>query len=661
MSAFITGGTGFIGKRLVRKLLERSHETIHVLVRKPSPELIDGLVAFWGDAAKRVQFVEGDISRPDLGVAQEDARKLRGRIDHFFHLAAVYDLKAEPAQVIAANVAGVANALSFAKSVKAGCFHHVSSIAAAGLYAGVFREDMFEEARGLDHPYYASKHKGEALVRKETEIPWRIYRPGAVVGDSKTGEIDKIDGPYYFFKLIQKLRDALPSWVPMVGLEGGRINVVPVDFVVAAMDYLAHLDGLDGRAFHLTDPSPMRVGDMLNTIAKAAHAPAFTMRINAGLFGLAPKALTHGLMGLTPFRRMRKQLMKELGLPDDIFMFVNYPTRFDCRETQKLLQPAGIEVPAFSDYAWRLWDYWERHLDPALFVDRSLRGAVGGKRALVTGGSAGIGRAIAHRLAEAGAKTLIVARDVEKLELTRQEFAAQGLEVHTYSADISDPAQCAALIETIRTEHGGIDILINNAGRSIRRSVENSYDRLHDVERLIRLNYLAAVQLTMGFLPGMAERRAGHVVNISSIGVLTTAPRFSAYVGSKAALEGWSDCAASEFLDRGVAFTNVNMPLVRTEMIAPTKLYQHVPTLDTDEAAALVVDAIVDRPARVATRLGLFGKALHAIAPSMGRIVLNTAFRMFPESAAARGEQGGEAAPSADQIAFTQLLKGLHL
>ena len=176
----------------------------------------------------------------------------------------------------------------------------------------------------------------------------------------------------------------------------------------------------------------------------------------------------------------------------------------------------------------------------------------------------------------------------------------------------------------------------------------------------MRLNYFAAVQLAMGFLPGMSERRSGQVINISSISALVTVPRFSAYVASKAALEGWSDCAASEFLDRGVAFTNINMPIVRTEMIAPTKLYQHIPTIDPDEAAELAVEALIDRPARVATRLGRFGEAVRAIAPGMGRIVLNTAFRMFPESAAsshAKSEEG----PSADQIAVMQLLKGLYL
>ena len=661
MSAFVTGGTGFIGKRLVRRLLQRNKSIVYVLVYKPTRELRASLEEFWGAEADRVTLIEGDISKPDFGVSARDARKLKGKIDHFFHLAAVYDLTAEPAQVVATNVAGVANALAFSKRIEAGCFHHVSSIAAAGLYEGVFREDMFEEARGLEHPYYSSKHKGEGLVRAEAGIPWRIYRPGIVVGNSKTGEIDKVDGPYYFFKVIQKIRDVLPSWFPMIGLEGGRINVVPVDFVVAAMDHLAHLDGLDGRTFHLTDPDPLRVGDMLNALARAAHAPAFTVKINAGLFGLAPPALTRGLMALTPFRRVRKMVMKELGLPDDIFMFVNYPTRFDSRETQKFLRPAGITVPNFEDYAWRLWDYWERHLDPSLFVDRSLRGAAGQKRVLVTGGSAGIGKSIALRLAQAGAKTMIVARNPERLELTRQEFSVQGLEVETYSADISEPEQCAAFVERILSEHGGIDILVNNAGRSIRRAVENSYDRPHDFERLIRLNYLAAIQLAMGFLPGMAERRSGHIVNISSIGVLTTLPRFSAYVASKAALEAWTDCAASEFLDRGVAFTNVNMPLVRTEMIAPTKLYEHVPTLDPDEAAELVVEALIHRPARIATRLGRFGQAVHAVAPNLGRIVLNTTFRMFPESAAARGVKEGEVAPTVDQIAFAQLLRGLHL
>ena len=489
-------------------------------------------------------------------------------------------------------------------------------------------------------------------------MAWRIYRPAIVVGDSRTGEMDKIDGPYYFFKLIQKMRHALPQWLPAIGLEGGRINVVPVDFVVDALDYLVAAPDLDGRAFHLTDPAPLRLGEMLNLFARAAHAPQFTLRINAAMFGFIPGALAKGLMSLTPFRRIRKLALHELGLPDDILTFVNYPTRFDSRETHKVLAKGGVKVPRLEDYAWRLWDYWERHLDPDLFLDRSLRGRVAGKRVLVTGGSVGIGKAVAHKLAQAGATTIICARDAAALKEAKDEFAADGLTLHTYSADIADPEACAKFVARLTTDHGGVDILVNNAGRSIRRSIEHSYDRLHDLERTMKVNYFGAVQVAMGLLSGMAERREGHIVNVSSIGVLTNAPRFSAYVASKAALEAWSNCAASEFLDRGVHFTNVNMPLVRTAMTAPTKFYASVPTLDPDEAADLIIDAIIHRQSRVATRLGRFGQVMHALLPNMAHIVMNTAFRMFPDTA---GKDGAPAAPTADQIAFTQVLRGLHL
>src|SRR5207253_6862367 len=170
-------------------------------------------------------------------------------------------------------IQGTRYAVEFAEAVNAGTFHHVSSIAAAGLYDGTFFEDMFEEAENLDHPYFRTKHDSEGVVRRECKRPWRIYRPAIVVGHSQTGEIDKIDGPYYFFKLIQKMRQMLPPWVPTIGIEGGRINIVPVDFVADALDFLAHKKGLDGKCFHLTDPDPHRIGEVLNIFARAAHAP----------------------------------------------------------------------------------------------------------------------------------------------------------------------------------------------------------------------------------------------------------------------------------------------------------------------------------------------------------------------------------------------------
>jgi len=661
MHYFVTGATGFIGRRLVKALLARKGAVVHFLIRAESADRAQELLEYWGVDKTRAIAVPGDLTEPGLGISKSQRQRLQVHVKHFFHLAAVYDLKADPEAQERVNVVGTRNTVAFAREIGAECFHHVSSIAAAGLYEGVFREDMFEEAEELDHPYFKTKHDSERIVREECAVPWRIYRPGIVVGDSRTGEMDKIDGPYYFFKLIQRMRQILPPWMPSVGIEGGRINIVPVDFVVDALVHIAHLRGKDGKCFHLVDPTPYRVGDVLNVFARAGHAPAMAMRVNAALLGFIPRGVKKGLLALTPVRRIRNAVMKDLGLPEDILTFVNYPTRFDCRETQAALAGSGIEVPRLEDYAWRLWDYWERHLDPALSIDRTLKGQVRGKVVLITGGSSGIGLATAQKIAAAGATTIVCGRDPERLAEAKREAEAAGHTLVTYQADIADYAQCDALVKRIKDEHGGVDILVNNAGRSIRRAIDGSFDRFHDFERTMAINYFGAVRLTLGVLPSMIAKRRGHVINISSIGVLTNAPRFSAYVSSKAALEAFGRCAASEFADLNIDFTTINMPLVRTPMIAPTKLYQQVPTLSPEEAADLVVEAIVYRPARIATKLGVFGQVLHAVAPRIAQIIMNTTFRMFPESAAAKGQkEAPPVEPSPDMIALSNLMRGIH-
>ena len=669
MQYFLTGASGFIGKRLVQTLLGRKGTTVYILLRGRSAKRAEALLEHWGAGAAgphrgRVIPVPGDLGEEGLGIAPADLKKLEGKIRHLIHLAAVYDLKASAEEQERANITGTRNVVELANAIGAGCFHHVSSIAAAGLYEGIFREDMFDEAENLDHPYFQTKHEAEKIVRRECKVPWRVYRPGLVVGDSRTGEMDKIDGPYYFFKVIQRLRQILPPWMPMIGIEGGRINIVPVDFVVAAMDHIMHTRGLDRRAFHLCDPEPHRVGDILNIFCRAAHAPAMAVRINAALFGFIPKSLKKGLMALTPVRRIRNAVLKDLGLPEDLLTFVNYPTRFDCREAEAALKGSGIKVPRLEDYAWRLWDYWERHLDPDLMIDRTLKGQVRGKVVLITGGSSGIGLATAHKVAAAGATTIIIARDEEKLTAAKREIEAKGHSVITIAADVTDEAGCARLVKTLAEKYGGVDVLINNAGRSIRRAVENSYDRFHDFQRTMDVNYFGALRLTLGVLPQMAKKRKGHVINISSIGVLTNAPRFAAYVASKSALDAFARCAASEFADVGISFTTINMPLVKTPMIAPTKIYNNVPTLTPDEAADMVVQAIVYKPVRIATRLGVFGEVLHALMPRIAQIVMNTTFRMFPDSDAAKGRRDGDAPAveaTADQIALSNLMRGIHL
>jgi NAD(P)-dependent dehydrogenase (short-subunit alcohol dehydrogenase family) len=665
MRYFVTGATGFIGKRLVKTLLARRGATVHFLLRPESQGKLPELLAYWGVTKARAVPVAGDLTGKKLGVAADDLKALKGKVDHVYHLAAVYDLSADEESQVRANIDGTRNVVEFAKAIDAGHLHHVSSIAAAGLYEGVFREDMFDEAENFDHPYFMTKHESEKIVRKESKVPWTVYRPAFVVGDSVTGEMDKIDGPYYFFKLIQRMRQLLPPWMPSVGLEGGRINIVPVDFVVAALDHISHSKAaVNGACFHLVDPQGYRVGDVLDIFSKAAHAPKMNLFVNAALLGFIPKSVKKGLMALAPVRRIRNAVMKDLGLPEDIFEFVNWPTRYDRRATEAALKGSGIECPTLDDYAWRLWDYWERHLDPDLFIDRSLKGTVGGKVVLVTGGSSGIGLAAACKFAEAGAVTLICARDADKLEEAVKEikaFAGKDAKVHAYSVDIADEAGCKAFVEQVTAEHGGVDFLINNAGRSIRRAIENSYERFHDFERTMQLNYFGCLRVTMGLLPGMVAKKRGHVVNISSIGVLTNAPRFSAYVASKAALDAWTRCASSEYADMGISFTTINMPLVRTPMIAPTKIYNNVPTLAPEEAADLIAQACVYKPVRIATRLGTTGQVLHAFAPRIAQIVMNTSFRMFPDSDAAKGDKaGGKPQLSAEAVAMQQMMRGIH-
>jgi len=659
MNYFLTGGTGFIGRNLIELLLKR-RGNIYVLVRSGSKSKLKELSERWGVSAKRVIPVTGDLTKPYLGVSPAKRKELKGNIRHFFHLGAIYDLKADAQAQQAANVDGTRHAVQFAEAVEARCFHHVSSIAAAGLYPGVFREDMFDEASGLEHPYFRTKHDSEGIVRNTCSVPWRIYRPGIVVGHSKTGEIDKIDGPYYFFKLIQKMRRIMPAWMPTLGIEGGRINIVPVDFVVAALDHIAHMPRQGGKCFHLTDPKPKRIGEILNLFSEAAHAPQMTMRVDARIFNYIPAVVKQGLSMFPPFKRIQRQVLHDLGIPANMLTFVNYPTRFDCQETERALKKTDIRVPRLEDYAWRLWDYWERHLDPDLFIDRSLRGHVEGKVIVVTGGSSGIGRATALMMAKAGARVAIVARKRQKLAETVEEIKAEGGFAQSYSADLTEKAACDAVIDKIEAELGPVDVLVNNAGRSIRRSIALSYDRFHDYERCMELNYFGSLRMIMRVLPQMAKRRQGQIINISSIGVLSNAPRFSAYVASKAALDAFSRCAAAEFNDTGVSFTTVNMPLVRTPMIAPTKIYNNVPTISPDEAADFIKQAVIYKPQRIATRLGTFAQVLHAVAPKVSEIIMNSAFRMFPDSAAALGVKGEQSEASQEQLAFASLMRGIH-
>ena len=278
--------------------------------------------------------------------------------------------------------------------------------------------------------------------------------------------------------------------------------------------------------------------------------------------------------------------------------------------------------------------------------DRSLRGAVEGKTILITGASSGIGEASAVRVGRNGAKVILVSRTKEKLDRVKAEIEEFGGEAHVHPCDLTDSAAIGTMADKVLAEHDGVDILVNNAGMSIRRSIANSYDRLHDFERTIQLNYLGAVALILKVLPGMRESGFGHLVNISSMGVQINTPRFSAYVASKNALDGFSRSIASEIVDDGVAITTVYMPLVRTPMIAPTAFYSSMPSISPEEASTMVAKPIVNRPKKQSTTGGRIAEITYSAAPKVQDALINGAMKLFPgsgdEKPAAKPDRRGD-------------------
>lgn len=629
VSYIVTGGTGFLGRRVVAALLERDPEAVvHALTREASVAKLRELAAGWG-AEDRVFPLVGDLAAPGLGLPEGTGSRFSEapRADHIIHLGAVYDMTADAEVTYAANVQGTRSVIDLALELGA-VLHHVSSVAVAGDHKGKFFEDDFDLGQGLHSPYHRTKFEAEKMVREAAGLRWRVYRPAIVAGDSRTGEMDKIDGPYYFFPAIAGLA-ALPSELPMPIPDLGATNIVPVDYVVDAMVELIGKPGLIGRTFHLTNPEPQPFTEIYNALARAAGAPT--------AIGTVPgshTALT-ALGGLPGVPAVRDFLLERFGIPAEVAPHTSFESTFVSESTRAQLRGSGIEVPAFEDYAATLWKYWRANLDP----DRARRiegDRLAGRIVLITGASSGIGLATAHAVAKRGATVLMVARTEEDLNAAAAEVRAQSGAAQAYVCDITDEKSVELLVKQALADHGHVDYVVNNAGRSIRRSVLNSTDRMHDFERTMAVNYFGAVRLILALLPSMRERRFGHFVNISSIAVQTKVPRFAAYVASKSALDNFSEIAAVENADAGITFTSVRMPLVRTAMIAPTDLYKSIPVHSPDQAADIVVRALEHRPSRIDTPIGTFAQVVDTVMPSVKRAILHQGFRMFGESKAAR-------------------------
>src|SRR5262249_39402100 len=232
---------------------------------------------------------------------------------------------------------------------------------------------------------------------------------------------------------------------------------------------------------------------------------------------------------------------------------------------------------------------------------------------------------------------------------------------YVHRCDLTDMDDIDRMAAGVLEQHETVDVLVNNASKSIRRSVDRAYERFHDYQRTMQLNYFAPVKLILDLLPTMRERQSGNIVNTSTMGLQMTTPRFSAYVASKAALDAFSRSIGPEIINDGVHIPTVYMPLVRTPMIAPTKIYDRFPTLSPEEAASMITDAIRKRPKRMATNLGNIGQLSYAIAPGAQDLVVNRAYKLFPE-----GDGSPKQAPAveeeatAEQRAFARATRGVH-
>lgn len=625
MRYVVTGGTGFIGRRVVSQLLARGEDAeVWVLVRRESLAHFERLALEWGCQAKALV---GDLTATNLGLTDEAVAEL-GSVDHVVHCAAIYDITADETSQRAANVEGTRAVIDLARRLDA-TLHHVSSIAVAGTYHGEFTEDDFDVGQDLPTPYHQTKFEAEMLVRSAPGLRYRVYRPAVVVGDSRTGEMDKIDGPYYFFGVLAKLA-VLPRFTPMVLPDTGRTNIVPVDYVVDALVELMHADGRDGQTFHLTSPKTIGLRGIYRGVAEAAGLPP--------LRGSVPGAAATPFLRVTGRAKIvRNMAATQLGIPGEILDVVDLAPTFTCANTAEALSDSGVTVPEFRSYAPRLWRYWAEHLDPDRARRDDPRGPLVGKHVIITGASSGIGRASAIAVAERGATVFALARNAEALDDLIAEIRAAGGQAHAFTCDVTDSTSVEHTVKDILGRFGHVDYLVNNAGRSIRRSVVASTDRLHDYERVMAVNYFGAVRMVLALLPHWRQRRFGHVVNVSSAGVQANGPKYSAYLPSKAALDAFSDVVATETLSDHITFTNIHMPLVKTPMIAPSRRLNPIPPISAEHAAAMVVRGLVEKPARIDTPVGTLADFGNYMTPKLSRRILHQLYLGYPDSAAARG------------------------
>lgn len=359
MNYLVTGASGFIGRHLLGELLKRPGAQVYALVRASSRGRFGASLRHLGAGAERVHVVEGDLTRDGL-LTDEGRLALGVHIDHVFHLAAVYDMGMTDEEAAEVNCRGTERVVAFVNSLpRPVVLHHVSSVAVAGAYVeGTFREQDFDLGQELDHPYYRSKFEAERIVRTKTEVPYRVYRPGIVVGHSETGDFEKVDGPYYFFALVRRLAPLLPRWLPLFVVEGGKMPIVPVDFVAAALDRLAHVSAGASATYALVAPEPPSVGSLVQTLVQLAGGPKIGRLHVPALARWGNRLLR--MFGRVVPSAVSRLVARATGVPPSVFGQLFTQTNYDDTNARVALATESLACASFERIAPTLWEGWLR-------------------------------------------------------------------------------------------------------------------------------------------------------------------------------------------------------------------------------------------------------------------------------------------------------------
>lgn len=516
---------------------------------------------------------------------------------------------------------------------------HIGGRHAAAMY-------RLAHSAGAEEFHLVAEAKAREAITGEDDGPTiRVYTPTIVFGDSRTGEPLAESA---LLPMISRLA-RLPRLFPLLTPRLGYANVVPADYVAAALVDLIHAAS-PGTHHRIASPEPLAIEDIYNAFAVTAGAPRIRGSVPLSLAGAGRftsavcTRLTHKLPGTVA---TASAVANEVDIPSDA---LRQWTSTACDHAELSAVPNMPAPQRITEHADKTYRYWSENCDPDRAARAWRQSGLSGRRVLITGASSGIGRCTALLLAKEGARVLVVARSRDELDALCREIRESGGHAESYPCDLRDEAASDDLIEQVLSEHGGVDVLVNNAGRSIRRSVIDATDRLHDYQRTMALNYFAAVRLTLGFLPSMYAQRSGHIINVTTQGLENFSPRFSAYLASKAALDAFGVVAGRELLSHGITFSSVRLPLVETPMMAGSADYGafwRIPSMSAERAAQLVYRAIMTRQERLSVALpaGRIAEISSWLAPSATRALFHLlGFEILPE---ANGHRGGFSAVAA--------------